>query len=178
MNCVALLGRLTADPELKETRDSCYTRFTLAITRSGSDGEADFISCVAFGKTAELICRYVSKGRQLAVLGRIQTGSYINQDGQKIYTTDVIVTSMTFCGSGAGQGDRPAERGEERRPAPAPDRTYGGRQDQRQDDQPVSERTKRRHEAERRMNERRRQYAEAPEGFIPERDGFNDLPFT
>lgn len=175
MNVVALMGRLTADPELKDTRDSCYTRFTLAVNRIGSE-DADFISCVAFGKTADLICKYMAKGRQLAVWGRIQTGSYKNQqDGRTVYTTDVVVQSMEFCGSGAGQNDRPAERADDRRPAP--DRTYGGNNAQRQDDRP-SERTLRRHEAERRMQDRRRQYADAPEGFVPERDGFNDLPFT
>ena len=107
MNRVVLVGRLTKDPELRTTTNgTSQTRFTLAVNRrtTGSDGErqADFISCVAWRGTAEAIAKYLKKGRELAVEGRIQTGSYDAQDGTKRYTTDVVVDNFTFIGSGAG----------------------------------------------------------------------------
>ena len=106
MNRVVLVGRLTKDPELRTTGSGIsQTRFTLAVNRrsSGNDGqrEADFISCVAWRGTAEAIAKYLKKGRELAVEGRIQTGSYDAQDGTKRYTTDVVVDNFTFIGSGA-----------------------------------------------------------------------------
>ena len=107
MNRVVLVGRLTKDPELRTTSNgTSQTRFTLAVNRrtAGQDGqrEADFISCVAWRGTAEAIAKYLKKGRELAVEGRIQTGSYDAQDGTKRYTTDVVVDNFTFIGSGAG----------------------------------------------------------------------------
>lgn len=102
MNKVVLVGRLTKDPEVKYSNNTAITRFTLAINRSfKKDGqqEADFINCVAFNKRAEAIANYVSKGHKLGVIGRIQTGSYTNQEGQRIYTTDVIVDEMEFLES-------------------------------------------------------------------------------
>ena len=106
MNRVVLVGRLTRDPELRTTSSGIsQTRFTLAVNRrtSNQDGqrEADFISCVAWRGTAEAIAKYLKKGRELAVEGRIQTGSYDAQDGTKRYTTDVVVDNFTFIGSGA-----------------------------------------------------------------------------
>ena len=106
MNRVVLVGRLTKDPELRTTSNgTSQTRFTLAVNRrtAGQDGqrEADFISCVAWRGTAEAIAKYLKKGRELAVEGRIQTGSYDAQDGTKRYTTDVVVDNFTFIGSGA-----------------------------------------------------------------------------
>ena len=106
MNRVVLVGRLTRNPELRTTSSGIsQTRFTLAVNRrtSGNDGqrEADFISCVAWRGTAEAIAKYLTKGRELAVEGRIQTGSYDAQDGTKRYTTDVVVDNFTFIGSGA-----------------------------------------------------------------------------
>ena len=106
MNRVVLVGRLTRDPELRTTSSGIsQTRFTLAVNRrtAGTDGqrEADFISCVAWRGTAEAIAKYLTKGRELAVEGRIQTGSYDAQDGTKRYTTDVVVDNFTFIGSGA-----------------------------------------------------------------------------
>lgn len=101
MNLVALIGRLTKDPETRYTtgdNQMAVCRFTLAVDRIGKDKGADFIGCVAFGKTAEVIGKYMSKGRQMAVTGHIQTGSY-EKDGQKRYTTDVIVDRMEFVGS-------------------------------------------------------------------------------
>ena len=105
MNRVVLVGRLTKDPELRTTSNgTSQTRFTLAVNRrtSNQDGqrEADFISCVAWRGTAEAIAKYLKKGRELAVEGRIQTGSYDAQDGTKRYTTDVVVDNFTFIGSG------------------------------------------------------------------------------
>lgn len=109
MNRVVLVGRLTKDPELRTTGSGIsQTRFTLAVNRrSSQDGnrEADFISCVAWRGTAEAIAKYLTKGRELAVEGRIQTGSYDAQDGTKRYTTDVVVDNFTFIGSGNGNSN-------------------------------------------------------------------------
>lgn len=107
MNRVVLVGRLTRDPEMRTTSSGIsQTRFTLAVNRrtAGQNGEreADFISCVAWRGTAEAIAKYLTKGRELAVEGRIQTGSYDAQDGTKRYTTDVVVDNFTFIGSGNG----------------------------------------------------------------------------
>lgn len=105
MNRVVLVGRLTKDPEMRTTASGIsQTRFTLAVNRRGSnpngEREADFISCIAWRGTAEAIAKYLTKGRELAVEGRIQTGSYDAQDGTKRYTTDVVVDNFTFIGSG------------------------------------------------------------------------------
>lgn len=103
MNKVVLVGRLTRDPEVKYSNNTAVTRFTLAINRNykkdGQQQETDFINCVAFNKRAEAIANYVQKGHKLGVAGRIQTGSYTNQEGQRIYTTDVIVDEMEFLES-------------------------------------------------------------------------------
>lgn len=104
MNKVILMGRLTKDVELKYTNGKesvAVGRFTLAVNRRFKrDGEpdADFINCVSFGKTAEFINKYFSKGKMIAIVGRIQTGSYTNQNGQKVYTTDILVEEANFCG--------------------------------------------------------------------------------
>ena len=103
MNKVALLGRMVRDAELKTNGDKSYTRFTLAVNRKfkNADGkyEADFINCVAFGKTAENIAKFFSKGSLFAVAGHIQTGNYKNKDGQTVYTTDVMVEEFDFAES-------------------------------------------------------------------------------
>lgn len=101
MNSVNLIGRLSNSPEIRHTTNNqVVCRFTLAVTRrfknQAGDYEADFINCVAFSKTAELVGNYVEKGQQLAIEGRIQTGSYTAQDGSKRYTTDVVVENITF----------------------------------------------------------------------------------
>ena len=104
MNKVILMGRLTRDPEVRMSGDTAAARFSLAIDRRfKKDGEqtADFISCVAFGKTGEFIEKYGRKGTKFVVEGRIQTGSYTNKDGQKVYTTDVVVEQVEFAESKA-----------------------------------------------------------------------------
>lgn len=102
MNSVSLMGRLTADPELKATQNGIsYCRFTVAVNRYSKDGEdtADFISCVAWRSTAEFICNYFLKGNKIALIGSIQTGSYTDKDGRKVYTTDVNTDKVFFCES-------------------------------------------------------------------------------
>ena len=101
MNSVILMGRLTTNPELKTTNSGLsYCRFTVAVDRysKGEDKKTDFINCVAWRQTAEFIERYFSKGKMIAVQGSIQTGSYTNKDGAKVYTTDVLVDKAHFCG--------------------------------------------------------------------------------
>lgn len=104
INSVNLIGRLTKDVDLRFASGSgtAIAKFTLAIPREFKKDETDFINCVAFGKAAETISQYVTKGRQFAVTGRIQTGSYDAQDGTKRYTTDVIVNGFTFVDSNNG----------------------------------------------------------------------------
>ena len=107
MNKVILIGRLTKDPDLRFAAGSgtAVTRFSLAVNRQfkrEGQPEADFINCIAFGKTGETIAQYLTKGRQLAITGSIQTGSYDAKDGTKRYTTDIVVDSFEFIGSGNG----------------------------------------------------------------------------
>ena len=101
MNKVILIGRLTKDPELNYTAGTgtAVTRFSLAVTRPFKKDETDFINCIAFGKTGETIAQYLTKGRQVAIIGSIRTGSYDAKDGTKRYTTDVVVESFEFIGS-------------------------------------------------------------------------------
>lgn len=114
MNKVILMGRLTRDPDIRYSNNNneacCIARLTLAIDRRFTkDGEqgADFISCVAFGKTGEFIEKYIHQGTKIVVSGRIQTGSYTNKDGQKVYTTDVVIEDCEFAESkkSASQGE-------------------------------------------------------------------------
>ena len=102
MNKVVLVGRLTRDPELRVAAGSgtAVSRFTVAVNRQFKRDETDFINCVAFGKTAETISQYFTKGKQIAVSGSIRTGSYDAQDGTKRYTTDVAVDTFDFISSG------------------------------------------------------------------------------
>lgn len=98
MNKAILIGRLTRDTEIREC-NTTVARYTLAVDRRFKrDGEpdADFINCIAFGKSAEFAEKYLRKGTKIAVVGRIQTGSYTNKDGQKIYTTDIVVEEHEF----------------------------------------------------------------------------------
>ena len=122
MNKVLLTGNLARDPEVRYTQSGkACAKFTLAIDRRKSaDGnrQADFISCVAWEKTAEVISQYVSKGQKIAVEGRIQTRSYDANDGTKRYVTEVVVQSMEFCGkkgdnAGQGAGSAAPDYGEE-----------------------------------------------------------------
>ena len=103
MNKVVLVGRLTKDPELRYAAgsDTAVCKFTLAVNRMKKD-EADFINCVAFNKPAELIAQYFVKGRQIAISGSIRTGSYLKDDGAKVYTTDVVVETFDFIDSNGG----------------------------------------------------------------------------
>ena len=110
MNKVILMGRLTRDPEIRYSQNDqsmAIARYTLAVDRrgrrDGNDGQqtADFISCTAFRQQAEFAERYLRKGMKIAIVGRIQTGSYTNRDGQRVYTTDVIVEDHEFCESKA-----------------------------------------------------------------------------
>ena len=106
MNKVVIIGRFTRDPEIKYTTGENATataRFSLAVNRRFKNKEgnydADFINCVAFGKTAEFIEKYFTKGMAIGITGRIQTGSYTNKEGQKVYTTDVVVEETEFVES-------------------------------------------------------------------------------
>ena len=123
MNKVILMGRLTRDPDVRVSntadRQITVARYTLAVDRrakrDGNDQTADFISCVAFDRAAEFAEKYLHQGTKVVVSGRIQTGSYTNKDGQKVYTTDVVVEDQEFAESkaaGANNGgfapsDRP-----------------------------------------------------------------------
>ena len=97
MNKVFLTGRITKDIDLRYTQtQKAIVRFTLAVDRRNKEKEADFISCVAFDRIAELMAKHLSKGSKIGVGGRIQTGSYDGNDGVKHYTTDVIVDDLEF----------------------------------------------------------------------------------
>lgn len=103
MNKWTGMGRLTKDPEVRHTttqngEDFAIARYTLAIDRRGKDAGADFIPCVAFGKSGEFAEKYLSKGTKMAVVGRIQTGSY-EKDGKKVYTTEVVIEEQEFAES-------------------------------------------------------------------------------
>ena len=120
MNKVILMGRLTRDAEVRYSSGESSTavaRFSLAVDRrfkrDGDDQSADFINCVAFGRTGEFMERFGRKGTKFLVEGRIQTGSYTNKDGQKVYTTDVVVEQVEFAeskASGDNSGYVPADR--------------------------------------------------------------------
>lgn len=100
MNSVILIGRLTKKPELEYTAGNTpVTKFSIAVDRNKKDAGADFIRITVFGKQAESTCRYMDKGRQIAISGRIQTGSY-EKDGRTVYTTDIVADHVEFLGSG------------------------------------------------------------------------------
>ena len=117
MNKVTLMGRLTKDPDVRYAQNensTCVARYSLAVDRRGKEKEADFINCVAFGKSGEFAEKYLKKGTKILVSGRIQTGSY-EKDGKKVYTTDVVVEEHYFCeskssgeSSGESSGGNPA----------------------------------------------------------------------
>lgn len=115
MNSVNLVGRLTRDPDVRYSQGEnplAIARFALAVDRrfkrQGDEQTADFINCVAFGKTAEVIEKYVKQGNKIAVIGEWRTGSYTNRDGVKMYTNDCNVSSIEFCESkGSQQSGRP-----------------------------------------------------------------------
>lgn len=127
MNKVILMGRLTRDPEVRYSAGENATavaRYTLAVDRrfrrEGSDQTADFIGCVAFGRSAEFAEKYFRQGLKVVVTGRIQTGSYTNKDGVKVYTTDVVVEDQEFAESkNASQGTSDGGYQSYQRTAPA-----------------------------------------------------------
>lgn len=130
MNKVILMGRLTRDPEVRYSQGEnamAVARYTLAVERSFKrDGEqtADFIGCIAFGKSGEFAEKYLRKGTKIAISGRIQTGSYTNKDGQKVYTTDVVVEQQEFAESkAAGNGNNENNSGYS--PSPSPNAAAG-----------------------------------------------------
>ena len=123
MNKVQLVGRLTRDPEIRYSQGENATataRFSVAVNRrfKNSEGnyDADFINCVAFGKSAEFVEKYFKKGMAIGLTGRIQTGSYTNKDGQRVYTTDVVVEETEFVES---KGASSADNSNNSRPAPS-----------------------------------------------------------
>lgn len=110
MNKVILMGRLTRDPEVRYSQGAepmAVARYTLAVDRRGRRDEngqnADFISCVAFARNAEFAEKYFRKGTKIAITGRIQTGSYNDREGRKVYTTDVVIEDQEFAESKSSQ---------------------------------------------------------------------------
>ena len=102
MNKVILMGRLTREPELRYSQSNnplAIARYTLAVARKvkTNDTEADFINCIAFGKSAEFVEKYFRQGQRVLIEGRLQTGSYTNKEGQKVYTTDIVVETQEFA---------------------------------------------------------------------------------
>ena len=131
MNKVILMGRLTRDPNVRYSprnnsqEEMAIARYTLAVDRRGAkDGQqsADFISCVAFGRDGEFAEKYLKQGTKVVVTGRIQTGSYTNRDGQKVYTTDVIVEEQEFAESKAASA---SNSGYQASPSPSPSADIG-----------------------------------------------------
>lgn len=129
MNKVILMGRITRDAEIRYTqgeKSTAIARFSLAVNRrfkkDNDEQNTDFISCIAFGKIAEFLEKFGRKGTKFVVDGRIQTGSYNNKDGQKVYTTDVVVENIEFAESKNSSGSG----GSTNQPAPAPSSSSAG----------------------------------------------------
>ena len=123
MNKVILMGRLTREPDVRYSageNSTAVARYTLAVDRrfrrDGDSATADFIGCVAFGRQAEFAEKYLRQGTKIAITGRIQTGSYTNKDGQRVYTTDVVAENVEFAesknasGGGDNSGFTPSDR--------------------------------------------------------------------
>ena len=134
MNSVVLMGRLTKDPDVRTSQNGVTSaRFTLAVDRhSKTDpNAADFPSCVAFGKTAEVVRDYLKKGVKIAVQGRIQTSSFKDEEGKDVYRTDVVVLGLEFCerkqqDGGQAQPQAQTQTGNGMPQNPAPAQNYGG----------------------------------------------------
>ena len=129
MNKVILMGRITRDAEIRYTqgeKSTAIARFSLAVDRrfkkDNDEQNTDFISCIAFGKIAEFLEKFGRKGTKFVVDGRIQTGSYNNKDGQKVYTTDVVVENIEFAESKNSSGSG----GSTNQPEPAPSSSSAG----------------------------------------------------
>lgn len=108
MNKAIIIGRLTRDPQITHTQtqqgeELTIARFTIAVDRRGKDAGADYIRCVEFGKAADFAEKYLRQGTKMAITGRIQTGSYTNRDGAKVYTTEVVVEEQEFAESKKSQ---------------------------------------------------------------------------
>ena len=137
MNKVIEIGRLVKDPEIRYSQGAnttCIARYTLAVDRKfKQEGQpnADFINCIAFGKLGEFAEKYLHKGTKIAVTGRIQTGSYTNKDGQKVYTTDVVVEEQEFCESKSQSNSQP-------QPTPSNDNSWMSIPDGIEDSLPFS----------------------------------------
>lgn len=136
MNKVILMGRLTRDPDIRYTQGEnsmAVARFSLAVDRrrAGADGqrEADFINCVTFGKNAEFAERYLHQGTKIVLTGRIQTGSYTNKEGQKVYTTDIVGEDIEFAESKAASENRQSGSGN----SYGSGSSYGGAQSRQED---------------------------------------------
>jgi single-strand DNA-binding protein len=128
INSVVLTGRLTNDPDLRTTQNGTQSvKFSLAVNRKNkqpNQPDADFINCVAFGKTAETIAQYLHKGSLIGVEGRLQTGKYDNQIGQTVYFTNVLVNSFTFLESRKDSQQQPAYKNPYSQPAAQPNNHY------------------------------------------------------
>lgn len=115
VNKVILIGRLAKDPEVRYTDGMdplCIARYTIAVDRKikkQGEAAADFIRCICFGKTGEFVESYLKKGIKVAITGRVQTGSYTNKDGKKVYTTDIVVEEHEFCESKGNQARQEAQ---------------------------------------------------------------------
>lgn len=121
------MGRLTRDPEVRYSQaneNMCIARYTLAVDRRQrqQDGKqsADFISCVSFGKAAEFAEKYFRQGTKIVITGRIQTGSYTNRDGQKVYTTDIVIEDQEFAESKAAAAGHAGNNAAGQQAAPPP----------------------------------------------------------
>ena len=131
MNKVILMGRLTRDPEVRYSQGENATavaRYSLAVDRRfrrENEPTADFINCVAFGRAAEFAERYLRQGTKIAITGRIQTGSYTNRDGVKVYTTDIVVEEQEFAESKAAGGSAAPANNYQASPAPSPSSDIG-----------------------------------------------------
>ena len=131
MNKVILMGRLTRDPEVRYSQGENATavaRYSLAVDRRfrrDNEPTADFINCVAFGRQAEFAERYLRQGTKIAITGRIQTGSYTNRDGAKVYTTDIVVEEQEFAESKAASGSTAPANNYQASPAPSPSSDIG-----------------------------------------------------
>ena len=135
MNKVILIGRLTSDPELRQTQSGISScRFTVAVNRKykneQGEYEADFITCVAWRQTAEFVSRYFSKGKMIAVEGTLHTGSYQdkNYPDVKHYTTDVYVDNVEFCGDKSSSTTAPATTTQSYTPTPQPQQSQAAAQ--------------------------------------------------
>lgn len=133
MNKVILMGRLTRDPEIRYSQgeqSTAVARYTIAVDRrfrrDGDQQTADFINCVAFGRQGEFAEKYFRKGIKIAISGRIQTGSYKNQDGQTVYTTDVVVEEQEFAESkSASEAHNNGAASSQPAPEPMPNNAVG-----------------------------------------------------